>query len=197
MFIIWSTFFLWEWRWMISFFQFLIKYLFGTFCVHMTTSGEKKATTIPINTSLRTSALCKSFDSYKALHTDKSTICGPRDRESLENWDQQTVVSVLPPSTFSGMTGRKWWCREKLVYIYTSEWKKQCQKGLPADEYAQSGSQSPPPYPQNKAFVEKYHPSESWWLPHQRTKTDVTPATWNIAPDADSIRHRWSCKDRA
>lgn len=67
---------------MISFFQFLIKYLFGTFCVHMTASGEKKATTLPINTSLRTSALCRSFDSYKALCTDKSTICGPRDGES-------------------------------------------------------------------------------------------------------------------
>lgn len=71
---------------MTSFFQFLIKYLFGAFSVHMTTRRrEVDYHSLPINASLRTSALRKSFDSYKALFTAKSTICGPRDRESLDN----------------------------------------------------------------------------------------------------------------
>lgn len=71
---------------MTSFFQFLIKYLFGAFSVHMTTRRrEVDYHSLPINASLRTSALRKSFDSYKTLFTAKSTICGPRDRESLDN----------------------------------------------------------------------------------------------------------------
>lgn len=152
---------------MISLSQFLIeifKYLFGTFCVHMTARQREDGYHTPPNHAFLTSALCKIFASCKLLCTVISTICGPRDKKNLENWDQQIGVSLPPVENDDAERGQ-------LVYAHLNGWSYVREDCLQTS-VLQCESPSPPPRSQ-------HHLAEPWWVPDHRVKANGALATCN------------------